>query len=56
MITIQNVFFKVKEIFICETALVTGAQNFISHNKVHGAQQAHITILREIFVIVLMDW
>lgn len=34
----KNVCFKVKEIFVCETAHLTGAQNFMSHNRVYGAQ------------------
>lgn len=38
MIVMQIIFFELKEIFICETTHVTGAQNFLSHNKMYGTR------------------
>ena len=34
----QIIFFKLKEILICETKHITGIQNFMAHSQVYGAR------------------
>ena len=42
-------FFELKKLFICQTTSVTVAQSLTSHNKVHGARQEHVIIVRVVF-------
>ena len=39
------IFFKLKEIFICETKHVTSVRNFMSHSKLCGVRLAHVTMV-----------